>query len=128
MILNKDENIVIDRNGKIQIIDFGSSAFESAGPFATFSGTAIFCSPEVLQGKSFTGKPQDIWALGILLYTLIYRENPFQKVEDILERDVELPFELSKHSSNLIQGLLCQDINERLDIDHVLNHEWLREC
>ena len=39
-----------------------------------------YAAPEVLSGKSYRGKEQDVWALGVLLYTIIYKENPFYNV------------------------------------------------
>lgn len=41
---------------------------------------ADYAAPEVLQGKSYKGKEQDVWALGVLLYTICYKENPFYNV------------------------------------------------
>jgi protein-serine/threonine kinase len=39
-----------------------------------------YAAPEVLQGKAYGGKEQDIWAMGILLYTIVYKENPFYNI------------------------------------------------
>ncbi|KAJ3274012.1 hypothetical protein HDV01_003682 [Terramyces sp. JEL0728] len=91
----KDENILIDRNGNIQLIDFGSSAYCSTGPFTTFYGTSLYSPPETLLGHSYIGKPQDMWQLGILLYTMIYKDTPFYTVQEILKNDLVLPHELS---------------------------------
>lgn len=42
--------------------------------------TTDYAAPEVLQGKAYGGKEQDVWALGILLYTIVYKENPFYNI------------------------------------------------
>jgi len=44
------------------------------------TGVADYAAPEVLQGKSYKGMEQDVWALGVLLYTICYKENPFYNV------------------------------------------------
>lgn len=76
----KDENVVLDGEGRVKLIDFGSAAYTSAGPWQIFCGTVDYAAPEVLAGHKYTGKPQDVWAAGILLYTMIYKENPFYNV------------------------------------------------
>ena len=76
----KDENVVLDGEGKIKLIDFGSAAYLKNGPFDVFVGTIDYAAPEVLQGKAYSGKEQDVWALGILLYTMVYKENPFYNI------------------------------------------------
>lgn len=43
-----------------------------------------YAAPEVLQGKAYGGKEQDVWALGILLYTIVYKENPFYNIGTFL--------------------------------------------
>ncbi|CAL1530061.1 unnamed protein product, partial [Lymnaea stagnalis] len=36
-----------------------------------------YCSPEVWNGEGYLGPEQDVWALGITLFTIVFRENPF---------------------------------------------------
>jgi serine/threonine protein kinase len=92
----KDENVILDLKGGVRLIDFGSAAYVKPGrKFDTFVGTLDYAAPEVLRGQSYTGLPQDIWACGILLFTLIYRENPFYNIEEIMERELRVPFVLS---------------------------------
>ncbi|KAK4046648.1 serine/threonine protein kinase [Microbotryomycetes sp. JL201] len=82
----KDENVVLDRHGNVQLIDFGSAAYVKAGKkFDTFSGTADFAAPEVLRGARYDGKEQDIWALGVLGYVLICGECPFWAQEEAMK-------------------------------------------
>ncbi|KAG0275969.1 hypothetical protein BGZ96_003545 [Linnemannia gamsii] len=122
----KDENVILDQNGKIQLIDFGSSAYLKEGKkFDTFCGTLDYAAPEVLTGKKYEGRKQDIWALGILLYTLIYKENPFYNIDEILSRDLRVPFVLSEESIELIRWMLSRDIEKRPLIDDVLAHPWM---
>ncbi|OAQ28979.1 Pkinase-domain-containing protein [Linnemannia elongata AG-77] len=122
----KDENVILDQKGKIQLIDFGSSAYLKEGKkFDTFCGTLDYAAPEVLTGKKYEGRKQDIWALGILLYTLIYKENPFYNIDEILSRDLRVPFVLSEESIALIRWMLSRDIEKRPLIDDVLAHPWM---
>lgn len=122
----KDENVILDQAGKIQLIDFGSSAYLKEGKeFDTFCGTLDYAAPEVLTGKKYEGRKQDIWALGILLYTLIYKENPFYNIDEILSRDLRVPFVLSEDSIGLTRWMLTRDISKRPLIEDVLAHPWM---
>ncbi|KAF4760678.1 hypothetical protein HAV15_006161 [Penicillium sp. str.  len=122
----KDENVVLDGEGRIKLIDFGSAAYIKNGPFDVFVGTIDYAAPEVLQGRSYRGKEQDIWALGILLYTIVYKENPFYNVDEILDHPLRIPFlPFSEDCIDLIRTMLDRDVDNRLTITEVLGHPWM---
>ena len=43
-------------------------------PFTLFHGTVEYCSPEVLEGNPYEGPELEMWALGVLLYVLVYHQ------------------------------------------------------
>ncbi len=93
----KDENIVINESFHIKLIDFGSAAYMSNGKkFATFCGTLDYCSPEVLLGNKYNGPELDCWTMGIVLYTLVFSENPFFDADETIECMLKPPFKVSK--------------------------------
>ncbi|KAG1349662.1 hypothetical protein G6F62_003506 [Rhizopus arrhizus] len=121
----KDENVVLDNEGTVHLIDFGCATYYKKGrKFDTFTGTLEYCAPEVLKGKPYEGPPQDIWASGVLLFTLIYRENPFYNIDEILESELRVPFVLSEGSLDLVKKMLNREVEKRIDIDQVLAHPW----
>ncbi|KAJ3219910.1 hypothetical protein HDU67_008439 [Dinochytrium kinnereticum] len=130
----KDENIVIDSNYMIKIVDFGSASMlprRREDYFTKFNGTAHFASPEIARGEPFRGPEAELWSLGVLLFTIVYGENPFQTRAEILQGTYKYPYRLESDSNtygcrNLIERLLCADVSERADIEEVLNHPWLK--
>ncbi|KAF5677895.1 camk camkl pask kinase [Fusarium heterosporum] len=120
----KDENVILDGEGNIKLIDFGSAAYIKSGPFDVFVGTIDYAAPEVLAGKPYRGTEQDVWALGILLYTIIYKENPFYSIDEIMDRDLRIPYILSEESIDLIRCMLDRNVAKRYDINQVLEHPW----
>ncbi|TWU76726.1 hypothetical protein ED733_003447 [Metarhizium rileyi] len=122
----KDENVILDGEGNIKLIDFGSAAYIKSGPFDVFVGTIDYAAPEVLAGKPYGGKEQDVWALGILLYTIIYKENPFYSIDEIMDRDLRVPFTMSDESIDLVRRMLNRDVKERYDISQVVDHPWCK--
>ena len=124
----KDENVVLDRNGWVKLIDFGSANYCRNGPFDTFHGTLDYASPEALDGKPYNGKEQDVWACGILFYTLIYKENPFYNIDEIMDRDLRIPYIVSENSIDLIGKMLNRDLLDRVTMQDVLQHPWYSDC
>ncbi|OIW33923.1 Pkinase-domain-containing protein [Coniochaeta ligniaria NRRL 30616] len=123
----KDENVILDGEGNVKLIDFGSATYIKSGPFHVFVGTIDYAAPEVLAGKPYGGKEQDVWALGILLYTIIYKENPFYSIDEIMDRDLRVPYTISDDSIDLIRCMLDRDLGKRIDIDQVLAHPWCQD-
>ncbi|KAL2911446.1 hypothetical protein HK105_209097 [Polyrhizophydium stewartii] len=124
----KDENIVIDENYHIKLIDFGSASRIPKSEdryFVKFNGTAHFASPEIAVGNKYRGPEAEIWALGVLLYTIVFGENPFQNRQEIIKGEYKLPTDINPNLRDLIQGMLCMDITKRLTIQDVVNSKWV---
>ncbi|XP_032422279.1 PAS domain-containing serine/threonine-protein kinase-like [Xiphophorus hellerii] len=122
----KDENIIIDKCFHIRLIDFGSAAILSPGKlFYNFCGTLEYCSPEVLQGNAYEGPELEMWSLGVLLYTLLFSENPFCNVGEILDAKLQPPFPLSSELHGVLQGLLHSNPAKRMTLDQLLLQSWI---
>ena len=78
----KLENILIDKKNKqIKIIDFGFSVcVQSDKKLCMFCGTPSYMAPEIVSKQDYNGKFVDIWALGILLYTMLCGKFPFKGI------------------------------------------------
>ena len=85
-----------------------------------------YAAPEVLAGKAYRGKEQDVWALGILLYTIVYKENPFYSIDEIMDHDLRVPYIMSEENLDLIRLMLDRDVERRITISQVLEHPWCR--
>uniref|UniRef100_A0A665T707 PAS domain-containing serine/threonine-protein kinase n=1 Tax=Echeneis naucrates TaxID=173247 RepID=A0A665T707_ECHNA len=124
----KDENIIIDKCFHIRLIDFGSATMMAPGKlFYHFCGTLEYCSPEVLQGNPYQGPELEMWSLGVLLYTLLFSENPFCDVGEILEAKLRLPFPLSPELNGVLYGLLHHDPAQRMTLDQLLLQSWISQ-
>lgn len=79
----KDENVILDNHGMIQVIDFGGATRLRPGKlFDTFSGTMDYAAVEILKGEKYSGPPQDVWAFGIVAYVLTCGECPFSDIQE----------------------------------------------
>lgn len=84
----KPSNIMICSNGGItlqstKVLDFGLAAFLSEKLLLTRCGTPGYIAPEVLtqspKSNHLVIKPNvDIYSIGVILYEMIYKVNPFK--------------------------------------------------
>jgi len=75
----KPHNILLDENGHVKVTDFGiARALDSTQATRTgsFLGTALYSSPEQLQGQKVTPK-SDVYSLGATLFQAAAGEPPF---------------------------------------------------
>ncbi|XP_063771825.1 PAS domain-containing serine/threonine-protein kinase isoform X2 [Pseudophryne corroboree] len=124
----KDENIIIAPDFTIKLVDFGSAVHLHPGKlFLTFCGTTEYCAPEVLLGNPYPGPELEMWSVGVTLYTLIFGENPFCEVEEILEAELNPPFSVSQELKVLISGLLQRDPDMRMTLDELFRDLWVTQ-
>lgn len=55
----------------------------------------------------YEGPELEMWSLGVLLYTLLFSENPFCGVEEILNAKLRIPFPLSLGICSNDFSLVC---------------------
>ncbi len=95
MKMNLTQNIVVNAKYEIKLIDFGSASEipqKKEDYFTRYNGTPHFASPEIVSGCPYQGPKAEVWTLGVLLYTIVFGENPFQDKNDILAYDGKLQY------------------------------------
>ena len=135
----KPENIVFIKTNKkddifIKIIDFGTSVSIKHGHLTQELGTIYYIAPEVFKNKY--NEKADIWACGIILYTMLCGHPPFMgNKEDtiknkILNGKLCFPEKEFKNVSNdvimYIKQLLEYDPDKRLSAEQALENQWLK--
>ena len=118
----KPSNIMIDSNGYLKMIDFGTAKILTDYT-STIIGTPHYISPEILQGKGYS-LSCDFWSLGICMYEIFYGKYPFgnyaneviEIYKEILKYDFSFPVENSKvyNVNSFIRCLLNKKVNERV--------------
>ena len=118
----KPSNIMIDDNGYLKMIDFGTAKVLKDYT-STIIGTPHYIAPEILQGKGYS-LSCDFWSLGICMYEIFYGMYPFGNsaneiidiYKEILKKNLSFPKDSSKFKdvNNFIKELLAKKVNERI--------------
>jgi serine/threonine protein kinase len=85
----KPSNIMLDKKGRVKITDFGLARLmqenrkDSAGggQSAVFMGTPQYMAPEQIDHPGKVDRRADIYGLGVVLYEMLTRQLPQEKVE-----------------------------------------------
>jgi len=129
----KPENIMINAQGYLQLIDFGT-AKKIKDFTCTIIGTAYYISPEVLIGKGYSFSC-DYWSIGILTFEIYYNYYPFgneanepmEVYRDILKKDLSLPFNGDKSVNSFIKAVLNKKVSQRLSsLEQAKKHEFFK--
>lgn len=77
----KPANVLIDRDGKATVVDFGLTRAESDPSWVAVprGGTPGYAAPEQLTGGAVIGPPADVFALGVMLFELLTGRSPFPR-------------------------------------------------
>ncbi|XP_047427695.1 NUAK family SNF1-like kinase 1 [Mugil cephalus] len=127
----KLENILLDQDLNVKLADFGlSNNFKRGTLLQTYCGSPLYAAPEIVKGLPYQGPEVDCWALGVLLYALVYSSMPFdgashtKLTEQISQGRYRRPNPPSDACA-LIDWLLTVRADERATIEDVANHWWV---
>ena len=138
----KPENILIEKDpateevSTIKVTDFGLSKIAVPHEIMMEScGTPAYVAPEVLHKKGYC-REVDMWSAGVIFYTLVCRQLPFQMSDRkqtfqmIKERDpnMSLPCfsRFIPETKDLISKMLIKDPKHRITPQEALEHAYFK--
>eukprot|EP00873_Tetraselmis_striata_P020627 jgi/Tetstr1/440891/TSEL_029163.t1 len=122
---------------KVKIIDFGLSdqLSETKKAFHEACGTPTFLAPEVISREAY-GPSCDVWAVGVVLFTMLSGEHPFRgdSVAALFKviHQAQVKFHdpvweiTSRGAQDLVKNLLTAAPTERPSAESALSHPWMR--
>ncbi|KAL3858220.1 hypothetical protein ACJMK2_012818 [Sinanodonta woodiana] len=138
----KPENILLDDNLNIKVSDFGFAVvLEEGEELSELCGTPGYLAPEVLSVSMYEnvpgyGREVDIWACGVIMYTLLSGAPPFwhRKQMQMLRMIMHGTYsfgspewdDVSPAPKDLISKLLVLDPKKRLTATEALNHPFFK--
>lgn len=131
----KPQNILL-KNGVVKICDFGFSSIinDENNLSSTICGSPLYMSPQLLYMKEYNAFEADIWSLGILFYTMVYKSHPYgpllsiEMYRNALKSSIRYP--ASNYSpilAQFIKSFLQKDPKARITIADAINHQLWKE-
>jgi len=125
-------NLLLSNEMVVKIADFGLAVHESDLKKCQLEkcGTPNYISPEMLLQKGHS-YPVDVWAIGIVLYTLLVGTPPFEthNSRDTYHRirlnEYKFPAGLNRSAKKLISLLLSPNPQDRPKVSEICKHEFI---
>ena len=127
-------NLFLNRSMQLKIGDFGlSERIQYEGEkLSSVSGTPNYIAPEILLKKDGHSYEVDIWAMGVIAYTLLVGIPPFQsktskatwsRIKQALYTFPET-LKLDISTKEFIKDWLQLDPKKRIKLNDMLNHQF----
>lgn len=133
----KPGNLLLANCGTLKISDLGVAeaidCYSISDTCHTSQGSPAFQPPEIANGvEAFSGFKVDIWSSGVTLFNITTGKYPFEGesiyklYENIGKGEVTIPEELEPSLQNLLEGMLQKEPIERMSLDEVQDHGWVK--
>ncbi|MES1902204.1 MAG: hypothetical protein MHPSP_000725 [Paramarteilia canceri] len=132
-VLHRDlklENILIGKDNKLKIADFGWAVHSPSSRRMTVCGTLDYLPPEVTEHKPHDYRV-DIWCLGVIAFEFLVGKPPFEAktanetYQLIKNVRYKCPAYMSKEAVNFIGNMLVYDPPKRSEISKLMQHVWI---
>ena len=128
----KLENFILSNNNQLKLIDFTSYIFYDYNNkykiYIPTVGTKIYMPPE-LYFQNYVYFTSDIWSLGITIFLLTINHNPLKNQIISSQDDINknLNYYITNNElKNFIKEMLIFNEKERISIDELINHNFLK--
>jgi polo-like kinase 1 len=131
-IIHRDiklSNVLLSEKMEVRLCDFGLAIENGIDGQKNICGTPNYIAPELLNHKNGLNYSFeiDIWAFGVMLYSLYYHKTPFeQEIKGKTKYNIQniiysFPKEvtISKEAKDLISSILVKDPSQRPKIDQI---------
>lgn len=127
----KSANILLTPNGVCKVADFGMAAVVdnvATATFTTSQGSPVYGAPEVYTAakKAYVAEPAEVWALGVVLHSMLTRELPFEQATYAKTwGSYTAPATVTVAAQALLQSIFQLDAAARPDMAHLIASEWM---
>lgn len=128
----KLENVLVTSGDEVRIIDFGfSTCYSPETKLYSFCGTPSYMAPEIISKKEYYGPGVDVWALGVLLHTMVTGRYPFKGDNEhelfakISRGHFDTPPGVSHSCKELIRRILQVDPRKRPTCSDILKDPFM---
>ncbi|KAM0755417.1 kinase-like protein [Meredithblackwellia eburnea MCA 4105] len=133
----KPENLLLVKGPggalEIKLADLGMACFQYPGTFlSTSCGSPHYAAPEIIIGVDYDGLAADIWSTGVVLFALTTGRLPFDDdhiptlLKKIKKGSFSFPTSMDKDAKDLVSKMMLVEPQERIGIEEVANHPYLR--
>ncbi len=120
---------------RVQLIDWNLSS-RAPHSLTSASGSPAYAAPELLVAyPDYNGFLSDVWALGIVTYSLLVGRQPFNTLlstadetfDNIRTQDPLMPSYLSPAACVILTEMLCKNPDKRPTALQLQSHAWTME-